>query len=661
MTRDSEVQHQSEEGGGRYRRLTPAWKTTVFLSVAATLGLSLYRVFNGAGVTGYTFLDSQYYYIILMLLLPLAFVLFPVAPQAEGHRGYAMLDAGLAALSFGLSAVLVAYAEPILNGGWEFVAPPQMQYVSIAIWLLVLEATRRASGNVVLGIVTVVSAYPLFAGVMPGILEGTSESIADTAAYHVLSTESIIGVPFRAFAELILGFMVFGVALQHTGGGQFFIRLAFALLGGIRGGPAKVAVLSSGMMGSMSGSVITNVLTTGAMTIPAMKRTGIRGHVAAAIEACASTGGVLMPPVMGATAFIIAINLGVPYRDVLIAAIIPSLLYFFSIFVQVDLYAARNRLTGIKRADLEEVGRVLREGWYYLLVFALLIYLLVFQNRESQAPYYATALLLLINQISPSHRFGWRDFMALVQGIGALFAELAGLLAGVGLIVGSLAYQSKIATLAFDVLALADGQVFLLLLLGAVVSFIMGIGVTVTVAYLILALTLAPALAESGLNPMGVHLFMLYWGMLSYITPPVALGAFAAASLAGCRPMRTGLEAMKFATIIYFIPFFFVLDPALIAQGDPGQILVVVANALAGVVILSMGLQGYMYGVGDMARMGWLQWPLRVLLAIGGLAMAMPSTPVIGLSNVELAAISIGCTVAVYATSLSMRKRELAE
>lgn len=657
MSNDNTSQDHIDEGGERYRRLPKAWSAVLVMAVSATVGLSMYRVFNGGAITGYTFLDSQYYYIILSLLLPLSFIVFPISGRAHQRKVFFWIDATLAALAFGLSAVLVAYAEPILNGGWEFIAPRPMQYVSIAVWLLVLEATRRASGNVVLGIVAVASAYPLFAGSLPGILEGTSESILDTAAYHVLSTESIIGVPFRAFAELILGFMVFGVALQYTGGGQFFIRLAFALLGGIRGGPAKVAVLSSGLMGSMSGSVITNVLTTGAMTIPAMKRTGVRSHVAAAIEACASTGGVLMPPVMGATAFIIAINLGVPYRDVLVAAVIPSLLYFFSIFVQVDLYAAKTKLTGMERGDLETVGKVLKEGWYYLLVFMLLIYLLVFQNRESQAPYYATLLLLVINQISSNHRFNLRGFISLIEGIGRLFAELAGLLAGVGLIVGSLAYQSKIASLAYDVLALADGQVFLLLVLGALVSFIMGIGVTVTVAYLVLALTLAPALAESGLNPMGVHLFMLYWGMLSYITPPVALGAFAAASLARCRPMRTGLEAMKFATIIYFIPFFFVLDPALISQGSLEHVALVVTNALLGIVVLSMGLQGYMYGVGDMTRMGAIQWPLRILLGIGGLAMAMPGSPIIGLTNGQLALISASSTATVYLAGMMMRKR----
>ncbi|GMG82104.1 TRAP transporter permease [Paralimibaculum aggregatum] len=615
------------------------------MSLLAT-AFAIYRSFNFGELTGYTVIDSQYFYLMLTLLLPLAFLVFPAVPAASGRMAW--YDVICFAASLGLASVLVVNAERILNSGWEFIAPDWMQYVCIAFWLLVLEATRRAGGNVVAAIVAVVSAYPLIAGSLPGILQGSTETIGDTAAYHVLSTESVIGIPFRAFAYLVLGFMIFGVALQHTGGGRFFIRLAFALLGGVRGGPAKVAVISSGLMGSMSGSVITNVLTTGALTIPAMRRHGIKPHVAGGIEACASTGGVLMPPVMGATAFIIAINLGVSYRDVLIAAVIPSLLYFFSLFIQIDAYAARMKLKGIPRERLESLGEVLKDGWYYLLVFGLLIHLLIFENREAQAPYYATVLLLVINQVVPGHRFTRASLLAFLESVGRLLVELAGLLAGVGLIVGALAYQSKIGTFAFELLALADGQVFLLLLLGALVSFVMGIGVTVTIAYIILAITMAPALSESGLNPMGVHLFMLYWGMLSYITPPVALGAFAASSIAGASPMRTGFEAMRLGTVIYFIPFFFVADPALLMQGEVTDIVLLTAKAMIGIVIIAMGLQGYLFGSGRISGSLPVRLPKQLVLVAGGLAMAMPGGPMTGFGNVELTAFGAGCAAVIY-------------
>jgi TRAP transporter 4TM/12TM fusion protein len=631
----------------RYRRLSPVWRSALLFSATVSFLFALYQAFNLGNMVGFVVIENRYFYAVLTILLPLAFFVFPASTKSPLDR-VPWYDVILTLSALGISSSLVYFSNEIVDKGWEYSAPDYMQYLSIALWLLVLEATRRGGGNIVATIIAVVSVYPLFAGSLPGILEGSTESIGDTAAFHALSTESIIGIPFRAFANLVIGFLIFGVALQHTGGGRFFINLAFALLGHVRGGPAKVAIFASGLMGSMSGSVITNVLTTGSMSIPAMKRIGFQPHVAGGVEACASTGGVLMPPVMGATAFIMAINLDVPYRDIVIAAVIPSVLYFFALFMQIDAYAAKMNLKGMERIELPSVKDVMKDGWYYILVFGLLIYWLLVLNRESQAPFYATGLLILINQLVPSHRWSMAQFVKFIEGIGKLFAELAAVLAGVGLIVGALAYQSKVGTLAFDLLQLADNNVILLLLLGALASFIMGIGVTVTVAYIILAITLAPALTDSGLNPMGVHMFMLYWGMLSFITPPVALGAFAAASLAGANPMRTGVEATKLGTIIYFVPFFFVLDPGLIMQGEPAHIAQLFVSAMVGVVFLSTGLQGYLYGVGDLTKLGPLQWPLRFALVIGALALAMPGSPVIGFTNADLLMIGGACVVSVY-------------
>ncbi len=633
----------------RYRRLSPIWRFALLLSATVSFFFALYQAFNLGNMVGFVVIENRYFYAVLTILLPLAFFVFPATSKSPLDR-VPWYDVILTLAALGISGSLVYFSNDIVDMGWEYSAPDHMQYLGVALWVLVLEATRRGGGNIVATIIAVVSIYPLFAGSLPGILEGSTESIGDTAAFHALSTESIIGIPFRAFANLVIGFLIFGVALQHTGGGRFFINLAFALLGHVRGGPAKVAIFASGLMGSMSGSVITNVLTTGSMSIPAMKRIGFQPHVAGGVEACASTGGVLMPPVMGATAFIMAINLDVPYRDIVIAAVIPSVLYFFALFMQIDAYAAKLNLKGLDRAELPSVKDVMKDGWYYILVFGLLIYWLLVLNRESQAPFYATGLLILINQLVPSHRWSKAQFLNFIEGIGKLFAELAAVLAGVGLIVGALAYQSKVGTLAFDLLQLADNNIILLLLLGALASFIMGIGVTVTVAYIILAITLAPALTDSGLNPMGVHMFMLYWGMLSFITPPVALGAFAAASLAGANPMRTGVEATKLGTIIYFVPFFFVLDPGLIMQGEPSHIALLFGSAMVGVVILSTGLQGYLYGLGDLTRLGLVQWPLRIMLVLGGLTLAMPGSPVIGFSNADLAIISASCVVGVYVT-----------
>ena len=651
---DTQVEPANTEQ--RFRRLTPFWQWVLIILSVASVVFSAYQVFNLGRFTGYVPIENQYFYAIVALLLPTAFIVFPVSPK-RGKEGMTWYDILLFLATGAICLIFVYYSIDMLDEGWEFSAPKEMQWLSLALVLLAIEGVRRTGGGVVTIIIVIFAVYPLIAGDMPGVLEGTSETLWDTVAYYALSTEALIGIPTRAFAGLVIGFLLFGVALQYTGGGQFFLNLAFSLLGYVRGGPAKVAIFASGLMGSMSGSVITNVLTTGALSIPAMKRIGFKPHVAGGVEACASTGGVLMPPIMGATAFIMAINLEVPYRDIVVAAVIPSVLYFFALFMQIDGYAAKNKLEGLPKAELPTVSQTLKDGWYYVAVFALLIYLLVFMQREAQAPFYATALLLIINQMHPKHRWNWERFIDFLLATGRLFAELAAILVGIGLIVGSLSYSGKIGTLAFELLQLAGNNVALLLILGALASFIMGIGVTVTVAYIILALTLAPALTDSGLSLMGVHMFMLYWGMLSYITPPVALGSFAAASLAQANPMRTGFESMKLGTIIYFVPFFFVLDPGLIMQGEPLHILTVFGCAILGVIVLSTSLQGYLYGFGDLTGIGVIQWPIRLALLVGALSFAMPGNDVVGLGNLEL--FIIGLVLTGGATLLAVLARKL--
>ena len=651
---DTQVEPANTEQ--RFRRLTPFWQWVLIILSVASVVFSAYQVFNLGRFTGYVPIENQYFYAIVALLLPTAFIVFPVSSK-RGKEGMTWYDILLFLATGSICLIFVYYSIDMLDEGWEFSAPEEMQWLSLALVLLAIEGVRRTGGGVVTIIIVIFAVYPLVAGDMPGVLEGTSETLWDTVAYYALSTEALIGIPTRAFAGLVIGFLLFGVALQYTGGGQFFLNLAFSLLGYVRGGPAKVAIFASGLMGSMSGSVITNVLTTGALSIPAMKRIGFKPHVAGGVEACASTGGVLMPPIMGATAFIMAINLEVPYRDIVVAAVIPSVLYFFALFMQIDGYAAKNKLEGLPKAELPTVSQTLKDGWYYVAVFALLIYLLVFMQREAQAPFYATALLLIINQLHPKHRWNWERFIDFLLATGRLFAELAAILVGIGLIVGSLSYSGKIGTLAFELLQLAGNNVALLLILGALASFIMGIGVTVTVAYIILALTLAPALTDSGLSLMGVHMFMLYWGMLSYITPPVALGSFAAASLAQANPMRTGFESMKLGTIIYFVPFFFVLDPGLIMQGEPLHILTVFGCAILGVIVLSTSLQGYLYGFGDLTGIGVIQWPIRLALLVGALSFAMPGNDVVGLGNLEL--FIIGLVLTGGATLLAVLARKL--
>lgn len=607
--------------------------------------MTLDYLFNVGWLRFITGLETQFYYAVVALLLPLVYLLWPIRASAL-HHPIPWYDYLLSAVTLLVGGYFVYHAESILERGWAFAAPDTAVIASYAYWLLIIEAARRAGGWPIAIIVTAFSLYPLVADVMPGPIQAFPSSLEETAMYHTMSTESIMGVPLQAFAGLVIGFLVFGVVLQKSGGGKFFINLAFALLGHVRGGPAKVSIFSSGLMGSMSGSVISNVLTTGVLSIPAMRRIGMTRSFAGGVEACASTGGVLMPPVMGATAFVMAMFLDVPYAAVALAAVIPSVLYFLGLFIQIDAYAARNDIKGLPSVELPSLWTTLKEGWYFIFVFVLLVWMLLVMQREAVAPFYATALLLILNQLSKQNRWGWRDLGDSLSSAAQLFAGLIAILAGVGMLVGALSMTGLSGTIANDFIHLAGGSVPLLLLMGALTSFVLGIGMTVTAAYIFLAVALAPALIQGGgLDPMAVHMFILYWGMLSFITPPVALGAFAAATVAGARPMATGLQAMRLGSVIYFIPFLFVLNPALIMQGEPLQILQVFIQALLGIVLFASAMQGYLIGVGRLGHGVIQETVLRGLVLISGLTLALPGGGMVPWSQLELLATSLAALI----------------
>ena len=602
--------------------------------IVSLLAMDSLRVLGAPLLSDIVSLETQYFYLVLMFLMPLGFLLY----RSNQKTDLLPLDVLLALVNFLACGWLYWHSEQILDEGWEFGSPEEAVWVSYVLWACALETVRRVAGWSLFILVFLFSLYPLAAEQMPDAISGMSVSLQDTAIYHAMSSESVLGLPFRAFANLVIGFLVFGVALKCTGGGQFFIDLAFSLLGRVRGGPAKVAILSSGLMGSMSGSVVTNVLTTGQLTIPAMKRSGFNASAAGGIEACASTGGVLLPPVMGSTAFVMATFLGMPYYDVALAAAIPAVLYFVALFLQLDAFAARENLQGADEDEIPDLLDTIKNGWYYLGAFAVLVVLLLVMQREALAPWLSTLVLLILNQFSKRHRWGAKDVFDFLVASGSLFVELLIVLSGVGLIVGALSLTGLSGTLVNELLFLAGGSTLVLLLMGALTSFVLGIGMTVTAAYIFLAIVLAPALIQGGLEPLSVHLFILYCGMLSFITPPVALGAFAAASIAGSNPMATGFKAMQFGVATYCIPFFFVLQPALILNAEPIVIVQAVFETLVGVWLIASGVQGYLPFMGVIR--GFVP---RALIATGGLLIAAPGLGNIGIdiANSEFALVGI--------------------
>ncbi|MEX2333493.1 MAG: TRAP transporter fused permease subunit, partial [Pseudohongiella sp.] len=429
---------------GRYRELTKNWRVVMATLTALASLLAINQIFALGFFVDFTMLDGRYLYLLTGLMLIMVFITFP------SHKSNLNFVPWYDKVIMAAIAVIFSYfainAERIILDAWEYAAPVEGIVLALVTWVIILEAGRRAGGWPIFFIVLVLSLYPTYADRMPDVIAGIGMPIHDIAIFHVLGEESVFGVALNSFAMLVFGFILFGVALQYTGGGPFFINFAFALLGHKRGGAAKVAIFSSGLMGSMSGGPITNVLTTGPLSIPAMRRTGFSRGYAAGVEACASTGGVLMPPIMGATAFVMASFLGVSYVTVAVAAIVPSLLYFYGLFMQIDAYAARNKLEGLPKDELPSLGKVFREGWYFIAVFVVLTFMLVYMQREATAPFIATAALLIINQFT-MHKMNLDKFLLMVAATGRLMAELAGILAAIGLIVGSLAVTGMAGTL----------------------------------------------------------------------------------------------------------------------------------------------------------------------------------------------------------------------
>ncbi len=633
----------------RIRTLHGFWRWLLVALTGATILLCINQQFNLRFLIGHTQLNTEYFYLLIVLMLPFTFVLFPGSEKAPIDR-VPWYDAVLFVVTVAAATHLMLNIRKAAELGWEFNGAPMPVIVTgVVMWALLMEALRRTGGWSLLLSILPFTLYPLFAeSKWLGPLKGTQSTLEQATAYHVLSTESLLGIPIQAFADTVIGFLVFGTALMLTGAGKFFINLAFGLCGTFRGGAAKVGIFASALLGMMSGSIVSNVLTAGTMTIPTMKRTGFSPSYAGAIEACASTGAVLAPPVMGATAFVIAQFLNVSYAEVALAAVIPAVLYYLGLFMQVDSYAARRNLKGLKREELPSIKQTLKEGWYYAFVVALLVVMLLHFKRESHAPFYATALLIVLNQMfNKDGRWGLRSVVNFLEANGRTFVELIGILAGCGLLIGAFSMTGVVSSLAGDMLRLAGGDVFLLLAMCAITSLVLGLGLTTTACYIFLAVLVAPALEKLGLNKMAVHMFIFYWGMLSSITPPVAIASFAAAGIAGAPAMRTGWESMWVGSIIYFLPFFFVMNPVLVLQGNGIflEAVQLVVEASIGILLICGGLQGYQAGVGDTRHAGALEWPIRILLIVGGFTLAMPGGGIAPFSQTTMTLLGVGISV----------------
>jgi len=398
------------------------------------------------------------------------------------------------------------------------------------------------------------------------------------------------------------------------------LNLAYGLLGKYRGGPAKVAVVASGFFGSVSGSAISNVVATGSITIPAMKKIGYPPHYAGAIEACASTGGILMPPIMGAVAFVAATILNMSYANIVVAAAIPAILYYFGLIMQADSFAAKTKIRGLDRENIPSIKRTLRQGWPFIAVFVFLLWGLLYMGWEETTPFYASGLLILLSFTSRETLMTPRRIMKAIVEVGKIITQTMAVLLPMGIIVGALTFTGMSGAFTAGLVHVGGGNVFLILLMGIAACYILGMAGLIIPAYIFLAITLGPALVTIGnLNVVAVHLMIIYYAMLSLITPPVCLAAFVGGAIAGASPMKTGWQAMKLGVVIYFIPIFFLFNPALVLQGPSYlESFYLFVLCLIGIVLIAGGIEGYLI------RFGELRPWARIPLILAGLSIAFP-------------------------------------
>lgn len=539
--------------------------------------------------------------------LALVYMLYPMFKKQDRSK-LPILDWALAAVSlFTAGYILIEYQAIVTErGGIPNTVDIIMAIVTV---LLILEAARRVTGWILPILAMIFLVYPFISHLdfLPNMMMTRPFDLGDIFGQLYLKTEGLYSTAIGASVNFIFLFILFGAFLQKSGMGQFFNDLAMALAGAQKGGPAKVAVVSSGFMGSINGAAVANVVSTGAFTIPLMKKIGYHRNFAGAVEASASVGGQILPPIMGASAFIMAETTGINYGTIALAALLPAVLYYFAVILQVHYRAGKRNLSGIPKADLPRVKQVMKERGHLLIPLVGLIVMLFMNMPIPRAAIFTIFLTIIIATLRKTTRMSFKDiFDGLALGAQQALSVMIAC-AVVGIIIGVVSLTSFGAIMTSAIAGLGAGSLFLTLFFTMVASMVLGMGLPSIPAYIITATMAAPALAEFGVPILLAHMFVFYFGIFANVTPPVALAAFAGAGIADGDPMRTGFQALKLSLAGFLIPFIFIYEPALLLVDVEGlmtnareyplasfmDIGIVVASTLIGLVALSAGLEGF--------------------------------------------------------------------
>jgi TRAP transporter 4TM/12TM fusion protein len=543
----------------------------------------------------------------LAFILVLCFLLHPLGRKKWTDPRNAWFSVDL--LLVGLTIAIQAYTLWDLD---EFIFRrgdlTQMDiYAGTAMIILLMEATRRTVGWAMTFIACFFLAQTAFSDKLFWIFYGPPSSWFTMVDYLFMRENGMYSIPIMVMATYIFLFILFGAILVRSGAGRFFINVALALTGSKVGGPAKASILSSCLMASVSGSAVANVVTTGSFTIPLMKRIGYRPYFAGAVEACASSGGQIMPPVMGAAAFVIAEFMNVPYLKVALAGLFPALIYFFSIFIMVHFEARKRNLATVSKAELPNLKYEIKRGGHLFLAIIVIVVLMMIGYTPMFAAFWAIMSILILSSLRKETRMTPTDMLSAFEEGARLAVSVSVACAAAGIIIGCVFVSGIGLKFTNVIVSLAGGNLWIALFLTMVSSMILGMGLTTTAVYITLAALVIPALIKMGVVPIAAHLFAFYFGLVSAITPPVALASFAAAGIAGSNPMQTGWRSLRLGIAKYMLPFVFVFAPGLLFVGSWDQIILAIVGGFAGIYALTATTEGWIISKID--------WPLRILLA----------------------------------------------
>lgn len=578
--------------------------------------------FNVTTYFGYAMWGQQAALVILGMALAATFLIKPKWPRSRSYGAApSWADILLSVLALAICSWTAIRYEQLLSMG--YLGTGRDYYINLAVsagsLLVVIEALRRLTGWIMVVLVMVVLLYALFAERMPGPFQGQTPNIDFLLAYLQLDTAGMLGTPLSVVVSTVIAYVLLGNALFKMGGGRLFLDLPLVAMGRFRGGPAKASVLASSLFGSISGSAVANVATSGIVTIPLMRKTGYRKEEAAAIEAVGSTGGQLLPPIMGAAAFIMAELLGIPYADVALAALAPALLFYIALIFQIHLHAARRNHRPLSEEDMPDGMATVKTYWPFLIPIVILLALLFFLRwRPEQAAFASFLAVIAAALMVREQRISLGTLFDVFQSAGRSLLEIIAVTAAAGFIIGVLSVSGLSFSLGMSIAASAGQLLPVLLVVTAITAIIFGMGMPTTAVYILMATLLAPTLVAAGVEPLAAHLFVLYFGVLSMITPPVCIASFAAASMAGAHFMRTGVESLRFGAVAFIVPFIIVASPSLMLtqNTDWWQVSAAMGSAILGCLMMAVSFEAYLFRV--------IRWPLRLLAALTGLLLMLP-------------------------------------